>query len=334
MSEKTNLSDELRSVARKLFEEDRIDLLIGHEKGTLPLHNRPCFVSSVEGVDKLVWDSLCSNNLATYLPRLFARTHRPKGWQPPRVAIVAKGCDARSVVGLLKEKQAPRENVVILGVPCDGVIDLRKVEDSLDGARPLGAEITEDGSITLQLDSGQSLRVSREKALFDACSGCPYPDALVFDIRIGHEIGDKSTGRLFKDVEEFEAKSPEPRWKYFLEEMSKCIRCYACRQACPNCYCPTCFAEQTQPKWLGVGADLPEVMYFHLGRIFHQAGRCVDCGACVRACPMGIDLRVFTRKMVKDVQELFGYEAGISLDEPPPLCTFKMEDDESFITEP
>jgi len=329
------LADELRSVAKKLFEQGKIDLLIGYENGTLPLQTTPCFVTSAEESDRLVWgQGICSNNLAVYLPHLFSRENRPKDWTPPRVAIVAKGCDGRSIVGLIKEKQVPRENVIILGVPCRGVVDLQKVRAALDGAKPASAELSEDGSLTIHVDGGRDTRLSRDEVLFDSCSDCPYPDAPVFDMRVGPEVSATEEEISFKDVDDFESKSPEERWEYFLQEMSKCIRCYACRQACPNCYCPTCFAEQTQPKWLGVGTDLPEVMYYQLGRIFHQAGRCVDCGACVRACPMNIDLRVFTRKMLKDVKDLFGYEAGVSLDEPPPLCTFKMEDDQSFITEP
>jgi formate dehydrogenase (coenzyme F420) beta subunit len=328
------LADELRATAKKLLEEDRIDLFIGYEKGTLPLHTRPCYVNRADDVGRLTWDGFCSNNLAVYLPRLFSKQHRPKDWKPPKVAIVAKGCDGRSIVGLIKEKQVPRENVIILGVPCSGIVDLRKVEAALNGATPVGAESSDDGTVTIHTDAGQDIQLSRDAGLLDSCADCLYPDSPVFDAHIGPQSSSPEQKPSFKDVEDFESKSPQERWQYFLDEMSKCIRCYACRQACPNCYCPTCFAEQTQPKWLGVGPDIPEVMYYQLGRIFHQAGRCVDCGACVRACPMNIDLRVFTRKMVKDIQELFGYEAGISLDEPLPLRTFTMEDDESFITEP
>lgn len=69
-------------------------------------------------------------------------------------------------------------------------------------------------------------------------------------------------------------------------------------------------------------------------RIFHQAGRCVDCGACVRACPMNINLRLFTRVLVDEVKERFGYEPGVSIKEPPPLATFSLNDKQEFMTEP
>jgi ferredoxin len=360
MSENVQMSDDLKTVAKKLFEEGKIDLLIGYERGTLPLRTTPCFLTSAEGlvpgavgqgltdrssgpairptgtkgVEKLVWDGFCANNLAVYLPRLFSREGRPKEWQPPRVAVVAKGCDGRSLVGLIKEKQVPRENLLIVGVPCHGIVDLKKVEAALDGKTPAGGEIADDGTLTIHFDGGEDIQLKREDVLFDSCRDCPYPDAPVCDIRIGEEPAGKRGEPAFQEVAEFEAKPAQERWEQFVSEISKCIRCYACRQACPNCYCTACFAEQTQPKWMGVGTDLTEVMIYHLGRIFHQAGRCVDCGACVRACPMNVDLRLFTRKMLKDVKELFGYEAGISLEEPPPLCTFTMEDDQSFITEP
>ena len=73
---------------------------------------------------------------------------------------------------------------------------------------------------------------------------------------------------------------------------------------------------------------------YHLGRMFHQAGRCVDCGACVRACPMGIDLRTFSYKLVKDAKELFDYTAGLDLEKAPPLREFSANDSDHFITEP
>ena len=116
--------------------------------------------------------------------------------------------------------------------------------------------------------------------------------------------------------------------------MSKCIKCYACRQACPNCFCKTCFADQGKPRWLGGTTALSDVMLYHIGRITHQAGRCVGCDACARACPVGVDLGVFTRKIVKDVEELFGFVPDFDAENPLPLWTFKEDDSEEFTVAP
>jgi formate dehydrogenase subunit beta len=289
------MESELRTIVRGLLSEGSIDVAIGYEKGTIPQKMRPAFFRDAEAVNRLVWNSHCSNNLAVYLPRMFRKPLRARDWTPPKVAIVTKGCDGRSVVGLLKEKQVPRENLVIIGMPCPGMMN--------------GDE------------------------LHRACLECAHPFPEVVDITVGGSARDKAERRR-EQLIAFEAKSPDQRWQYFTDEISKCIRCYACRQACPNCYCETCFADQTKPRWLGAGDELSDVMLYHIGRIFHQAGRCVECDACVRACPMEINLRLFTQKLPDSAEKLFGYIPGISEEEPPPLCTFSEGDDQKFITEP
>jgi Fe-S oxidoreductase len=85
------------------------------------------------------------------------------------------------------------------------------------------------------------------------------------------------------------------------------------------------------PTWLGKTDALSDVLVYHFVRVFHMAGRCVDCGACSRACPVGIDLRELTQKMVQLVKDEYGFEAGLSLDAPPPLTTFQQDDAEEFI---
>ena len=72
-------------------------------------------------------------------------------------------------------------------------------------------------------------------------------------------------------------------------------------------------------------------MAFHLVRAYHLAGRCLDCGACSRACPMNIDLRVLRKKLQKDGLELFGYEAGLDPETEPALATFRPDDPQEFI---
>lgn len=329
----SGIENKLKDVVKDLFSKKKVDIIIGFEKGSLPLTSRPCFIRSADKADKLVWNASCANNLTVYLPRFFQKLPHAKksDTPPPVVGIVAKGCDARSVVGLVKEKQIPRENVVIIAIPCQGVIDPGKIESQLDGTYITESKPGSDGVLEITTGNGEKKKIKVSDVLAESCVECPYPLMENADIRIeGASREGQDEG--YKKIKAFEEKSPEERWQYFQDEISKCIRCNACRQACPNCYCKVCFAEQTKPRWISPGDDLSDVMIYHIVRIFHQAGRCVECDACVRACPMGIDLRLFTRKLCMDVKELFGYVAGLSVDELPPLLCFKPNDSEDFIT--
>ena len=133
----------------------------------------------------------------------------------------------------------------------------------------------------------------------------------------------------------FEKGLSEEKWSYFVKEMGKCVRCCACRNACPSCYCKECFAEQNMPQGVGIGADASDTQMFQLMRMFHMAGRCVDCGFCVSSCPMGVDLRKFLKKLDKDALELFDARTGIKIDDVPALSAFKEhEKNEEFLFEP
>jgi len=321
----------LREAVGQLFAEDKIDLFIGYEKGSLPLTATPCFIRSKDEVGRLLWDPFCSNNLSVYLPRYFLPDPRDKEQKFPKIGIMVKGCDARNLIVVSNEKQVPRSNVTIVGIACGGVIDRDKLLDQVDGKEIV--EVRDDASEIVVVDrDGSESPFDKEPLLADPCSVCEGNIPSVSDMLIGEGAELKKNEDHL--VEEFQAGEIKERWKYFEEEMAKCIRCYACRQACPLCYCKECFADQTQPRWIGASSALSDVMLFHLGRMFHTAGRCVDCGACARACPMGVDLRKFQRKLVEAVQDQFGYKPGFSLDEVAPLATFRLEDKQEFITEP
>jgi ferredoxin len=369
-------TDEIRRIAKDLFKENKIDLFIGFEAGTVPLRSRPLFIDAADftaggdtaadaaglqdpaadgalasgtaasAADRLVWDSFCSNNLAAYLQKYYEnepnrRKKRTAAY--PRIAVAAKACDLRSIVALTKERQIKRESLTVVGVPCRGMIDKRKVEKAA-GSLAAGAaggpagEIlahgeNPDGTLKVTLRGGKTLSFSREDVLQDCCVECRFPVPEGADIMLSGEArkpGDGGYGR----VAEFEKKSSAERWEYFQKELSRCIRCNACRQACPTCWCKECFAEQTDRKWIGVGTEPSDTKFFQIIRIFHQAGRCVECDACYRACPMGIDLRLYTKKIVKDVEEAFGYLPAFDAEALPPLATFSEKDSDSFISDP
>jgi formate dehydrogenase subunit beta len=73
---------------------------------------------------------------------------------------------------------------------------------------------------------------------------------------------------------------------------------------------------------------------YHVIRAMHVAGRCVECGECERVCPVGIPLMLLNRKLIKDVNELFGpYEASLKLEEEasPPLSVYRPDDPDNFL---
>jgi ferredoxin len=308
---------QLREVAEKLLIDKKVDLIIGYEKGTLPLRTRPTFIREPEETKRLVWNSRCENNLSLYL-----KTVKEK------VGIVAKGCDSRSIVGLIKESQVKREDIFIIGVPCPGIIDRKKIEDILDG-RELLEGVESDSQILLKAE-GFEETLDQDKLLHASCRSCRHRNPVLSDTLVGKEISQPQTDE-YSDVEEFASQQDNERWAYFNDETSRCIRCYACRNVCPACYCPQCFVDQSLPTWFDRTPHLSDTLIFHIIRTLHTAGRCVDCGACSRVCPMNVELRMLNKKTEKDVKELYGYEAGTDLEELPPMATFKIDDPQEFI---
>lgn len=336
------VNKELRTLAKELLAEKKIDLLIGYEKATVPLKSRPCFIYTDavndgnidELTEKLVWDSFCANNLAAFLQKHFENVpnRRKKREEPyPTIGVVTKGCDLRSIVALMKERQVVRENLVLIGVPCQGMIDRRKVEAEV--GEEISSYSEQNGKLTVLGKSGREYSFKKNDVMQPACTECRYPMPENTDYLLEGEAKEPGDGGYAR-IAEFEKLDHTERWEYFKKEMEKCIRCNACRQACPTCWCKECFAEHTDMKWIGVGNELSDAMIFQIVRIFHQAGRCVECDACYNACPMGIDLRMYTKKMVKDVEEIFGYLPGFDTESLPPLSTFSEQDTDFFITDP
>lgn len=303
------------------------EIALGYETGTVPLAARPVFIRSADDAGRLVWEPYRSGGLARYVQRYIRDRRRARDFDPARarkVAVVARPCDARALVNYIKEKQFTRDDVYIVGVSCEGVADRAKVYERV-GPYDLVAAAANDSSLVLTMRSGAEVKLALEEVLAPACARCVRRTPPLADVVVGPEVK-APDGDPYAVVAEHEKMSADERWAWFAAEMDRCIRCRACRQACPMCYCETCFADQTNPLWIGQTAELSDTMAFHIGRLFHMAGRCVDCGACEAACPMNIPLTVLNRKLDKLVYELYGYEPGLNVDEKPPLSTYSPDD--------
>lgn len=309
--------DKIQEISERLLKEGSVDMIIGFRKGTVPLMNEPCFVKDPSDVKSLVWDSNCGINLANYL------TGRKE-----KIGIIAKGCDSRNIVTHIIEKNIDRDQLKVIGVPCKGMIDRHKIASMFDETI---IEVVESEDTIKVKGQDSEKEFKKSDVLQQNCSVCVHRNPVISDEMVADTVEEQKDVDRFAEVSKVESMSTEEKWQHFEDLLSPCIRCYACRNACPLCYCPTCFVDEHRPQWVGKTLDSTDTRTFHFLRAYHCSGRCTDCGACVRACPMNIDVRAFTKKLEKDVFELYGWEAGLTLDERPPLDTFKPDDPEEFI---
>jgi formate dehydrogenase subunit beta len=248
---------------------------------------RPAFVYDATDADRLVWDQTCHHNLMVYLHDQVTPSRRQDA--PPRVAVVARPCDVRALNVLLHEGQVAREQVFVIGVACPGMLDGEAVQEH--------------------------------------CQRCKERVPVFYDALVGKPPKMDVPDETWADVAELETLTPAERLAFWIREFDRCIRCYACRQACPGCYCFECLAEQVAPPWVSIAHHVPQKAFFHVMRAYHLAGRCVECHACDQACPMHIPLSLLNRKIAKEVKALFGYVAGGDPETPPPLATFRKDEE-------
>lgn len=338
--------EDLRKEAKRILKEGKVKYVIGYERGQNGLMPKPAFIKDPDDVDRLIWNPTCIHNLAKFLVDEKKRKSGEKKPDERPVGIVVKGCDSRAVVVLLQEKYIDREDVHIIGISCEqsGVVDEKKVTKKLKGKIAESIELDEKGNFVIAVQGGK-IKVPAEELLAERCLECRANYPVIYDLLLGNKTK-KNVDAPFKALEKMESLSGKERWAFWAEQLTKCIRCYACRSACPMCYCDECVVDTInfavtadttasekagKIKWVEKSPIPSENFVYHMVRAMHLAGRCIDCGECERVCPMDIPLRFLNKKLEKEAKELFGYDAGFDPDEPSLVSSFKDEDPEDFI---
>jgi len=279
----------MRKRAKELLEAGEVQQVLAWKAGDLPCYPEPAFFSNSETLENLVYDKFCTANLSRYF--LDAKGVKTLAFMRP--------CDTYSFNQLLKENQVKREQAYVIGVGCEGCVTVEEGE---------------------------------EKGILEGCLNCTKTTHVVYDELIDSDNMPRTTtdkSARFKDVTRLEEIDSAERYAFWQAQLSKCMRCNACRNICPICNCKKCvFDNDKYDTHQKANVSQSEGQMFHVTRAFHVAGRCSDCGQCSRVCPQNIPLHLLNRKFIKDINTMYGeYQAGENIDNNSPLTHFDAASD-------
>ncbi|MDE6591798.1 MAG: 4Fe-4S dicluster domain-containing protein [Oscillospiraceae bacterium] len=309
--------------ALELLADGTVNRVLGWKTGEFAYDTTPAVFTSAEEVEKsFIYNDFCGPNLSKYL----IKESRKEG----KILVFLKPCDTYSFNQLCKEHRLIRENIYVIGVPCTGKVSAEKIKSS--GIKGITGMESDGENVTVHTLYGDST-VKKSDAMGAKCSTCKSKKHVAFDELIGEDGEVNNDNARFEMVEKLEAMSADERYEFWRGELSKCIRCNACRNVCPACSCENCVFDNPESGIQQRAAvNSFEENMFHLIRAFHVAGRCTDCGECSRVCPQNIPLHLLNRKYIKDINEFYGdYQAGADLDTRPPLNAYTFDDCEPSI---
>ncbi len=302
------------------------------------------------------------------------------GAQDMKLAVTVKGCDAMTMVELMKRERVNADNVIMIGLNCGGTMPPVKGRQMMekfyevDPDSVVKEEIakskliveTEDGTEKeIKIDDLEEEGFGRRtncrrcevnipkmadlacgnwgvigplagKATFiEVCSpkGAEVlekaKEAGVIDLEDpipkGIEIREKTDSAMVRLADKWQDKDWEDKagreifsvLSEYMEDFSRCLKCYGCREACPICYCDDCCLEANNgPDWLSKG-EIPPSPMFHLERMLHMVESCTNCGQCEEVCPGEIPLAKIWHEVNAKIKDQFGYTKGVEEGKPP-----------------
>ncbi len=298
--------------AKELLASGEVARVIGWKKGDFIHDPSPASFENVEELDGFVYNWFCGANLSKYLIQISKKEGK--------TAVFLKPCDTYSFNQLVKEHRIAREKIYVIAVECIGKLDIEKIKAS--GISFVSGVEVVDKDVKVLSPVGETV-LNKPDVVLSKCATCNKTHQVKDEEIILHERHAREVNR-FAEVEALEAMTEAERFAFWKAQLSKCIRCNACRNVCPACSCIKCVFDNPAS---GIAAkandDEFEEQLFHVIRAFHVAGRCTDCGECSRVCPQNIPLHLLNRKFIKDIDAFYGeYQAGETAEGKTPLTSY------------
>ena len=315
----TELENKMISRAAELLKSGEVARVVGWKKGEFYYDPSPATFETEESLKEFVYNDFCGANLSKYLVEI----NKKEG----KTAVFLKPCDTYSFNELLKEHRITREKTYVIGIECQGKLDNYKLADL--GADGVTGEEYDGNTVKVTTVYGEKT-FNKPEVLLEKCLSCKGKKFMVSDETIVLHEMDETANDRFSEVARLEAMTEDERFAFWKSQLSKCIRCNACRNVCPACTCTKCVFDNVDS---GIAAKANDVEFeeqlYHIIRAFHVAGRCTDCGECSRVCPERIPLHLLNRKFIKDYDAFYGdFTAGETSEGKTPLTSYATSDRE------